>query len=68
MSDVHCPVCLFFSSDTNIVTHHNEVENVTANNCNYNIKNNVTCKWNEQLREQYTPAFNIEEIIYKKRI
>ena len=62
MSDVHCPVCLIFSSDKNIVTHHNEVENVTADNGNYNIKNNVTCKWNEQLREQYTLAFNIEEI------
>ena len=34
------------------------MENVTT----YNIKNNVTCKWNEQLREQYTLAFNIEEI------
>ena len=62
MSDVHCPVCLIFSCDKNIVTHHNEVENVTADNGNYNIKNNVTCKWNEQLREQYTLAFNIVEI------
>ena len=62
MSDVHCPVCLFFSCDTTIVTYHNEVENVTADNGNYNIKNSVTCKWNEQLREQYTLAFNIEEI------
>ena len=26
MSDVHCPVCLFFSCDKTIVTHHNEVE------------------------------------------
>ena len=62
MSDVNCPVCLIFSSDKNIVTHHNEVENVTADNGNYNIENNVTCKWNEPLREQYTLAFNIEEI------
>ena len=44
------------------MSHHNEVENVTADNGNYNIKNNVTCKWNEQLREPYTLAFNIEEI------
>ena len=55
MSDVHCPV-FFFSFDKIIVTHHNEVENVTADNGNYNIKNNVTCKWNEQPRAQYTLA------------
>ena len=44
------------------MTHHNEVENVTADNGNYNIKNNVICTWTEQLREQYTLSFNIEEI------
>ena len=38
MSDVHCPVCFIFSCDKNIVTHHNKVENVTADNGNYNIK------------------------------
>ena len=62
MYDVNCPVCLIFLCDKTIVTHHNEVENVTADNGNYNIKNNVSCKWNEQLREQYILAFNIEEI------
>ena len=61
MSDGHGSVWGFLC-DKNIVTHHNEVENATADNGNYDIKNNVTCKWNEQLREQYTLAFNIEEI------
>ena len=44
MSDVYFPVCLIFSCDKTIVTYHNEVENVTADNGNDNIKNNVTCK------------------------
>ena len=62
MSDVHCPVCIFFSCDEIIVTEYNDVENDNADNSNYTIKNNVTCKWNEQLNEQYTLAFDIEAI------
>ena len=54
---------MYVSCDKTIVTYDSEVENFTAHNANYNIKNNVTCKWNEQLREQYTLAFNIDSDI-----
>ena len=56
MSCIH-----IFACDKTITTDYDKIDNVIADNSKYIIKDNVTCKWNELLSEQYTLAFDIEE-------
>ena len=62
MSDVHCPVCIVLSCKDALITKYNDFDNVVCDRSKYVIENNVICKWDEQLREQYTMEFNVDEI------
>ena len=53
MSDGQCPVCIVFCKDA-LITKYNEFDNVVCDRRKYVIENNVICKWDEQLRMQYT--------------
>ena len=54
MSDVHCPVCIVFSCMDEVIPKCNDFDNVVCDRSKYVIENNVICKWDDQLREQYT--------------
>ena len=62
MSDVHCPVCIVSSCKDAVITKYNDFDNVVCDHNKYVIENNVICKWDEQLWEQYTMEFNVDEI------
>ena len=58
MSDVHCPVCLIISNESTV----NDFEERIIDNIDYNRKDKVVIRWNQELSEQYTFAFNDENI------
>ena len=62
MSDGHCPVCIVFSCKDAVITKYNDFYNVVCDLSKYVIENNVICRWDKQLREQYTMEFNVDEI------
>ena len=62
ISDVHWPVCIVFSCKDAVITTYNDFDNVVCDRSKYVIENNVICKWGDQLREQFTMKFNIDEI------
>ena len=59
MSDVHCPICLVMSCNGELPS---GKVNDCIDNSKYSVSNNVRCKWNEEMSEQYTLAFNLETI------
>ena len=59
MSDVHCPICLTISCNKTVS---NENEYIRADNSDYIIKKDVKCRWKDDLRDDYTSAFNIDNI------
>ena len=59
MSDVHCPICLTISCNK---TASIENEYIRADNSDYIIKKDVKCRWKDDLRDDYTSAFNIDNI------
>ena len=62
MSDVHCPVCIVLSCKDVVITQYNDFDNVVCDRSKYVIENNLICKWDDQLREQYTMEFNVDKI------
>ena len=62
ISVVHCHICIFFSCKDAVITKYNDFDNVVCDRSKYAIENNVLCKWDAQLREQYTMEFNVDEI------
>ena len=59
MSDVHCPICLTISCNKTVS---NENEYTRADNSDYITKKDVKCRWKANLRDDYTSAFNIDNI------
>ena len=59
MSDVHCPICLTISCNKTVS---NEIEYTRADNSDYVTKKDVKCRWKDILRDDYTSAFNIDNI------
>ena len=45
-----------------LITKYNDFDNVVCDSSKYVIENNVICKWDDQLREQYIMEFNVDEI------
>ena len=59
MSDVHCPICLTISYKKAVS---NENEYIGADNSDYIAKKYVTCRWKDNIRDDYVSAFNIDNI------
>ena len=59
MSDVHCPICLVISCNDEVISAR---VNDCIDNSKYTVSKNVRCKWKEEMSEQYTISFNMEEI------
>ena len=51
MSDVHCPICLVMSCNSDVST---DKANDYVDNSKYSVTKNVRCKWNEEMSEQQT--------------
>ena len=62
MSDVNCPVCIVFFCEDAVITKYNDFDNVVCDRSKFVIENNVMCKWDAQLMEQYTMEFDVDEI------
>ena len=62
MSDVHCFVCIVFSCKDAVIIKYNDFDHVVCDRSKYVTENNVICRWDEQLREQYTMEFIVDEI------
>ena len=59
MSDVHCPICLVMSCNSDVST---DKANDCIDNSKYSVTTNVRCRWNEEMSEQYTLSFDMETI------
>ena len=57
MSDVHCLICLTISCNNTVSN-----ENERADDNDYITKNDVKCRWEDNFRDDYTLAFNIDNI------
>ena len=59
MSRVHCPICITISCNKTVS---NENEYTRADNSDYITKKDVQYRWKDNLRDDYTSAFNIDNI------
>ena len=59
LSDVHCPVYIIMSCTKSVLK---ESSNVTLNTHEYKKTKNIKCRWEQDLSNEYTLSFNIEEI------
>ena len=59
MFDVHCPICLTIACNKTVS---NENEYIRAHNRDYITKKVVKCRWKDNFRDDYTSAFNIDNI------
>ena len=60
LSDVHCPICLEMSFKTSAS---NRNDNVNLYNSKYVKEKNTTCRWKNDLGNQYTLSYETESIV-----
>ena len=62
MSDVHCPVCMTVSFNNYVPVISSQENSNTMDNSKYYVDNDIMCRWNDELREEYTSSFNMTDI------